>query len=364
MAPLHPNSAPKQPKLTKPAPEVPVVAGDDTQSQVIVASPTIAESAVVEAKSEITDVKVVEASIVAATVEISDRSFGGQKDIIDAEVLASVAVEGSPPILGNTTNTTAGGAVGMSATVMVGAAPAAPATGPRVITADDPDAMKALDYNKIWARLYQGSRPVDLTCDYAPFSMVVLCSEEWQPELPNYKGRLIRAGFNDTVTPTQKDLQTAVAAAEIVFSELVKGGTVLVTCTAGRNRSGLVTGLVLGRKLPAQDVVTAIRAARGPQALSNPMFLELVARTAISARPCATCSAQPRRVVNGIEQSTCDRCHAHAAAPPKKGVVSSVLGAVFKRTPNAPRGGAPRPPPIPGEGRGYFGKRRADRGAR
>jgi protein-tyrosine phosphatase len=63
---------------------------------------------------------------------------------------------------------------------------------------------------------------------------------------------------------------------------------VLVTCQAGMNRSGLVTGLVLDQitDWSTERVVRAIRTARSraaadigyPRALHNPSFVDAIAR--------------------------------------------------------------------------------------
>lgn len=132
-------------------------------------------------------------------------------------------------------------------------------------------------FSKVSDKLYQGSVP-DQASHYDNFSMIVLCAEERQPELPRFKGRVLRPAFNDTIYPSKADIDRARQAASEVGAELMRGGRVLVTCAAGLNRSGLVTGfaLVMTTRLPPTEIVKRIRAARGELALSNPTFSKMV----------------------------------------------------------------------------------------
>lgn len=66
-------------------------------------------------------------------------------------------------------------------------------------------------------------------------------------------------------------------AARLVAKHQKKGQTVLVTCYAGQNRSGLVAALALMTLgMGARPAIERIRAARGPQALSNPSFVNMI----------------------------------------------------------------------------------------
>jgi len=59
----------------------------------------------------------------------------------------------------------------------------------------------------------------------------------------------------------------------------------LVTCSAGLNRSGMITGLVLRRLGHGpQEAVDLLREVRGPWALSNELFAEQV-RQGLGRRP-------------------------------------------------------------------------------
>lgn len=134
-----------------------------------------------------------------------------------------------------------------------------------------------MPYSQVTDQIFQGSVP-DPTSSYDNFSMIVLCAEEQQPELPRFKRRILRPAFNDTPHPTNAEIARARGAASEVGTELMRGGRVLVTCAAGLNRSGLVTGLVLimTTRLSPIDIIKGIRAARGDLALSNPAFTKLI----------------------------------------------------------------------------------------
>jgi hypothetical protein len=60
-----------------------------------------------------------------------------------------------------------------------------------------------------------------------------------------------------------------------------------VTCYAGLNRSGLISALALHMitEWPLPVIIDAIRAKRGPHALSNPRFVELLQQLVRGPRP-------------------------------------------------------------------------------
>jgi len=132
-------------------------------------------------------------------------------------------------------------------------------------------------FNKVSAKLYQGSVP-DPDSSYEGFSMIVLCAQECQPELPRFKGTVLRPAFDDTTNPSVAHVQRARDASVAVGSELMRGGRVLVTCFMGLNRSGLVVGqaMAMTTRIPADQIVEMIRAARGKDALTNTTFHAMV----------------------------------------------------------------------------------------
>jgi len=112
------------------------------------------------------------------------------------------------------------------------------------------------------------------------FDCLALCAMEYQvPEC--FPGvQVIQAHLNDDGTPMRREeAYEAVRAATQVIKWLEQDLRVLVTCFAGRNRSGLVSGLALCRGPTAMnpaEAIRTIRSARGEGALSNPWFLKLL----------------------------------------------------------------------------------------
>ncbi len=56
------------------------------------------------------------------------------------------------------------------------------------------------------------------------------------------------------------------------------GERVLVTCAMGRNRSGLISALAMRQayKITGDHAIAAVRSARGPNALNNPQFCQVI----------------------------------------------------------------------------------------
>ena len=107
------------------------------------------------------------------------------------------------------------------------------------------------------------------------FDCLVLSAREYQvpglfPGVP-----AVRVALNDDGSPmTKEEGVEAVRAAGRTIRWLNDGLKVLVTCFAGRNRSGLVTALVLCKGMGASpdQAIAAIRKARGPEAFRNQYF--------------------------------------------------------------------------------------------
>lgn len=112
------------------------------------------------------------------------------------------------------------------------------------------------------------------------FDCLALCAVEYQcPEC--FPGVEITQAFinDDGSRMTREEMFQAVRAAGKVISWLGQGKSVLVTCQAGRNRSGLVCALTLCRgplKLKPASAIKLIRDARGSQALSNTDFVSFL----------------------------------------------------------------------------------------
>jgi hypothetical protein len=139
-----------------------------------------------------------------------------------------------------------------------------------------------LDADRVGPKLWQGAYP-----------RAVLGGMWLTPPLPPHEvGPLLRlAGVGawvrtamelpcdypmDDAELTPEILKQAEAAAISVRRHLAEGRRVLVTCNAGKNRSGLVCGLVLRDHfgLSGLDALHAVRTARGPNALCNRSFAQ------------------------------------------------------------------------------------------
>ncbi len=156
-----------------------------------------------------------------------------------------------------------------------------------------------LDATNIYRGLYQGmAPPAGPLLSSSGFDTIVLCAAEWQPPRfvdpvcgavlgyqPNqhpYPGTvLVYAPADDDFDnpPSRAVLALALRASNFVAQRVAQGSNVLVTCWAGRNRSGLVTGLALHRLtgLMGAACVAHIQRVR-PMALRNPQFVAVLNR--------------------------------------------------------------------------------------
>jgi hypothetical protein len=155
------------------------------------------------------------------------------------------------------------------------AKPSSARDAPRVGHYDHHDRGKQ-DYSYVLGHaLAQGSAPPPYheISGKAPFDVIVLCAEEWQPHLPQYP-RVIHAGFRDAAPKPEETALAVSTAREVVRHIKLRGRSVLVTCQMGWNRSGLVTALALKMMgLSTREAVRRIREARGPNALGNKHFV-------------------------------------------------------------------------------------------
>lgn len=136
---------------------------------------------------------------------------------------------------------------------------------------------------RIAPRLYIGPRPEQY--DIRLFDMVVLAARSFQPQLPHYRGQVIRAGISDTLIPINElEQQKVTHAAKRVARALYDGDKVLVTCEMGWNRSSLVAGLALRMcsNLSVTEIVELIRKCRGDMALSNDSFVDYLYTAPVS----------------------------------------------------------------------------------
>lgn len=126
--------------------------------------------------------------------------------------------------------------------------------------------------------LWQGSRPPEgSTLANLGIDVLVLCAMEVQPPAERFPGVEVLYAPNDddfSRPPTRQELGIALATARQVAQAIRAQKTVLVTCYAGLNRSGLVSALTLHflDGISGDVAIKMVRAARGFRALGNPGF--------------------------------------------------------------------------------------------
>jgi protein-tyrosine phosphatase len=134
-----------------------------------------------------------------------------------------------------------------------------------------------IDAHALDTNLWQGAAPpMGATLQKAGFQLLVLCAAEHQPPAEHFPGVEVIYAPNDdddSRWPTREELRIALSAAVRVVEALQKGQKVLVTCWAGRNRSGLVSALVLRKHLGVTgDAASALVKMCRPRALTNSKF--------------------------------------------------------------------------------------------
>lgn len=144
-----------------------------------------------------------------------------------------------------------------------------------------------------------GDHPLEANPALVPaegFEVLVLCAEEWQPGPEHFPGvEVVHAPFDDDhqgLDARQKEI--AFQAARRTAKRLQEGKKTLVTCWAGRNRSGLVSALALsavGDMTPAQagELIRSKRLG----ALTNMSFRSLLSRLQLRKGACELCEAKP-----------------------------------------------------------------------
>jgi protein-tyrosine phosphatase len=140
-----------------------------------------------------------------------------------------------------------------------------------------------IDANMIKPNLWQGSLPPEGSyLSSLGFDVVVFCAQEYQPRVSFFPDiEVIHAPNDDDSSRsiTQQELSTAARAAKKVVRAVNQGKKVLVTCLAGRNRSGLVVALALHQLtgMSGEEVVTYIKERR-PYALTNSNFVDVLSQ--------------------------------------------------------------------------------------
>jgi protein-tyrosine phosphatase len=136
-----------------------------------------------------------------------------------------------------------------------------------------------LDCDRLISRLYIGSAPPrGSEVAKAGFTTLVLAAEEYQPKLREFPGlrAVIHAPLDDA-DPSEEEVDTAVQAALEISERWAQGERILVTCAAGKNRSGLVAALALHfiTCCPPRRCIEVVKRER-EGALFNPHFVELI----------------------------------------------------------------------------------------
>jgi len=136
-----------------------------------------------------------------------------------------------------------------------------------------------IDADMIIPGLYQGSRPPQGdVLRRAGVDLLVLCAEEHQPRSSRFSVvDVAHAPLGDHLDPlTSQEMEIIRLAALTVARELLTPGkVVLVTCSAGINRSGIVSAaaVMLLLKCSPRDAVTIVKDGR-PGALRNRSFVD------------------------------------------------------------------------------------------
>jgi protein-tyrosine phosphatase len=117
----------------------------------------------------------------------------------------------------------------------------------------------------------------------AGFGVLVLCADDYQPPASLFPGvQVIHAPLDDSdIRQRPQDEAIARAAAKRVADAMRTGGEVLVTCRAGRNRSGLVAGLALLDHAHGPVWTVGHIRERRHLALSNRSFVDLIMRIGV-----------------------------------------------------------------------------------
>jgi protein-tyrosine phosphatase len=133
--------------------------------------------------------------------------------------------------------------------------------------------------SEILPGLFVGSKPAPGR--HIGVDVIVLAAEEYQPPANLFPGtEVIYAPLDDAPSRMMREdeIATATKAASRVARRLRAGRRVLVTCAMGLNRSALIAAIAMHEiyGMPADEIITRLRRARGSWALSNPNFERLL----------------------------------------------------------------------------------------
>lgn len=144
--------------------------------------------------------------------------------------------------------------------------------------------MANLDFHWIVPDLAQGGYPEPPNSAFDTFDVVAFCAEELQPHIKAPRGKaLFKIPLDDDFyRPIPEEVGDLLhAAAKALCTYCVAGKKVLTTCQEGRNRSGVMTALILmyGYGMKPATAITLIRRKRPVDALANPMFVQFLMTT-------------------------------------------------------------------------------------
>jgi len=109
--------------------------------------------------------------------------------------------------------------------------------------------------------------------------VLVLCAYEFQPHDRLFPGVTVLRCPIDDHKPTAQETVLVKQTAKDVERHVRAGRHTLVTCQMGLNRSALVAGLAMVRLgVKPADAIRAIRSVRGPDALCNKDFEQMIVR--------------------------------------------------------------------------------------
>lgn len=130
--------------------------------------------------------------------------------------------------------------------------------------------------DEIVERLWMGSM-FSLREDLDRFDLLVLAADSFQPTAVDGWPEVHRAPFVDG-QPEPEDVERAIVAARRVADVHNSGGSALVTCLAGQNRSGFIVALAMRLSLRVEpaDAIDLIRERRNAPALHNADFVHYI----------------------------------------------------------------------------------------
>jgi protein-tyrosine phosphatase len=139
-----------------------------------------------------------------------------------------------------------------------------------------------IDADEVYAGLWQGAQPPEgEELGRAGFSLLVLCASEYQPPAEAFPGVEVLHVPLEDASGLGSDIELLRLVRPVVLRTIMavrSGRKALVTCHAGLNRSGLVTGLALRglTGMPGAAVVYRLKRLRSLWALSNSQFRQIV----------------------------------------------------------------------------------------